>query len=237
MRRNVGIGAIRKQRLAQEKLTQKGNEIAELQVQQVSQQMDVFKKSLEEFAMKYKNEIKKNPEFRARFQVMCSKIGVDPLASSKGFWAQLLGVGDFYYELGVQIVEVCLATRPINGGIITMEDLVARLGKSSGKTRKDVQPDDVSRAIGKLAVLGDGFKIVKAGKQSLVQSVPGELTMDHTTALDVASQSGGSLTISSLEKMGWPELRINQTIDSLMDQGMIWIDEVDSSYWVPALFH
>ena len=39
---------------------------------------------------------------------MCSKIGVDPLASSKGFWAQLLGVGDFYYELGVQIVEVTL---------------------------------------------------------------------------------------------------------------------------------
>ena len=36
-----------------------------------------------------------------------------------------------------------------------MEDLVARLGKSSGKTRKDVQPDDVSRAIGKLAVLGN----------------------------------------------------------------------------------
>ena len=35
-----------------------------------------------------------------------------------------------------------------------MEDLVVRLGKSSGKTRKDVQPDDVTRAIGKLAVLG-----------------------------------------------------------------------------------
>ncbi|KAL5266029.1 hypothetical protein ACHWQZ_G006625 [Mnemiopsis leidyi] len=237
MRRNVGIGAINKQRLAREKLAQKGNEIAELQLMQVSQQMDVFKKSLEEFAMKYKNEIKKNPEFRARFQVMCSKIGVDPLASSKGFWAQLLGVGDFYYELGVQIVEVCLATRPTNGGIITMEDLVVRLGKSSGKTRKDVQPDDVFRAIGKLAVLGDGFKIVKVGKENLVQSVPGELTMDHTTALDIANKSGGRLTISSLEQMGWPELRINQTLDNLMDQGMIWIDDVDSSYWVPALFH
>lgn len=49
---------------------------------------------------------------------------------------------------------MCLATRPTNGGIITMEDLVVRLGKSSGKTRKDVQPDDVFRAIGKLAVLG-----------------------------------------------------------------------------------
>jgi hypothetical protein len=29
--------------------------------------------------------------------------GVDPLASNKGFWAQLLGVGDFYYELAVQV--------------------------------------------------------------------------------------------------------------------------------------
>ena len=34
---------------------------------------------------------------------MCSNIGVDPLASNKGVWAQLLGFGDFYYELGVQV--------------------------------------------------------------------------------------------------------------------------------------
>ena len=26
--------------------------------------------------------------------------GVDPLASNKGFWNDLLGVGDYYYELG-----------------------------------------------------------------------------------------------------------------------------------------
>jgi len=36
--------------------------------------------------------------------------------ASKGFWAEMLGVGDFYYELGVQIVEVCLATSHRNGG-------------------------------------------------------------------------------------------------------------------------
>jgi EAP30/Vps36 family len=33
---------------------------------------------------------------------MCS---VDPLASKKGFWSEVLGVGDFYYELSVQITE------------------------------------------------------------------------------------------------------------------------------------
>ena len=40
---------------------------------------------------------------------MCASIGVDPLASSKGFWSEMLGFGDFYYELSVQIVEVCMA--------------------------------------------------------------------------------------------------------------------------------
>lgn len=45
---------------------------------------------------------------------------VDPLASNKGFWAEVLGVGDFYYELAVQIVEICLATRSENGGLMTL---------------------------------------------------------------------------------------------------------------------
>lgn len=36
--------------------------------------------------------------------------------ASKGFWAEMLGVGDFYYELGVQIIEICLATSHRNGG-------------------------------------------------------------------------------------------------------------------------
>ena len=31
--------------------------------------------------------------------------------ANKGFWSELLGLGDFYYELGVQIVDVCMATR------------------------------------------------------------------------------------------------------------------------------
>lgn len=229
------MGAINKKKLEQAKLTQKGNEIADLQIQQVSAQMEQFQRSLEEFATKYKSEIKRNPEFRARFQEMCSKIGVDPLASSKGFWAQLLGVGDFYYELGVQIVEVCLATRQYNGGIITMEALCASLAKSSG--RKDVQSDDIVRAIAKLAVLGDGFCVVKVGKKQMIQSVPGELSLDHTTALEAASGAGGCLTIGSLEQLGWSELRIHCAVDKLMEQGMVWVDEVDTTYWVPALFH
>lgn len=28
-----------------------------------------------------------------------------------------MGFGDFYYELGIQVVEICLATNHVNGGI------------------------------------------------------------------------------------------------------------------------
>lgn len=36
---------------------------------------------------------------------MCKQIGVDPLSSNKGFWVDVLGVGDFYYELAVSTLS------------------------------------------------------------------------------------------------------------------------------------
>jgi len=42
-------------------------------------------------------------------------------------WSELLGFGDFYYELGVQAVEACMAERPLNGGLMEIEELVVRV--------------------------------------------------------------------------------------------------------------
>ena len=43
---------------------------------------------------------------------MCANVGVDPLSSNKGMWTQLLGFGDFYYELGVQVGQGRMACYP-----------------------------------------------------------------------------------------------------------------------------
>ena len=45
---------------------------------------------------------------------------------------------------------------------------------------------DVLMAIKKLKTLGNGFTLIPVGDSYLVQSVPGELTMDHTTVLQQA---------------------------------------------------
>ena len=68
-----------------------------------------------------------DPEFRRQFQIMTQKVGVDPLASNKGFWGEILGVGDFYYDVAVQIVDICMQTRDQNGGLIDILELGARL--------------------------------------------------------------------------------------------------------------
>ena len=66
---------------------------------------------------------------------MCASIGVDPLASSKGFWSEMLGFGDFYYELGVQIIEVCMATSHKTGGLMELGELRERLIRSRGGSK------------------------------------------------------------------------------------------------------
>ena len=47
--------------------------------------------------------------------------------------------------------------------------------------------DDILMAVRKLKALGNGFMVIPIGNgKHLVQSVPGELTMDHTTLLQQA---------------------------------------------------
>jgi ESCRT-II complex subunit VPS22 len=101
-------------------------------------QLEVFKKSLEEFAHKHQKDIKKNPMLRGHFQKMCSSIGVDPLVSSKGFWADMLGVGDFYYELGIQIVESCLVVQEQTGGLTDLDILKKRIARLRTRTAAEV---------------------------------------------------------------------------------------------------
>lgn len=93
----------------------------ELKATSLASAMETVEKlevKLAEFAKKHKNAIQHDPEFRAKFLDMCAPLGVDPLSAEKGFWGNLLGIGEFYFELSVKVAEVCLASRSRNGGII-----------------------------------------------------------------------------------------------------------------------
>jgi ESCRT-II complex subunit VPS22 len=48
----------------------------------MKRQMETFKSHLQQFAVKYQKDIRQDPRFRSQFQQMCTRIGVDPLAST-----------------------------------------------------------------------------------------------------------------------------------------------------------
>lgn len=74
MRRRAGIGAIQKKKLEGERYKDKGTELAENQLSEMSRQLDTFRTHLEQFAMEHKQDIKKDPHFRKHFQVVTGQV-------------------------------------------------------------------------------------------------------------------------------------------------------------------
>lgn len=99
----------------------------------------------------------------------------------------------------------------------------------------------------------------------MVQSVPGELSLQETSVLSTAASQGqGFVTIEMLiEKLGWArgvlkdpkkqiftyfffsllmkrwtEFRAKQAIDKIIGDGLAWVDSQGDtkSYWFPSLF-
>ncbi|XP_055700110.1 vacuolar-sorting protein SNF8 [Phlebotomus papatasi] len=240
MRRRAGIGAIQKQKLEAEKYKDKGFEIQETQFEEMSRQMEVFRTNLEEFAMKHRSEIKKNAQFRRQFQEMCATIGVDPLVSGKGFWS-ILGMGDFYYELAIQVIEVCLAANDDTGGLIELDDLKKRLNASRGANKQSITKDDILTATKKLKIFGNGFKVLPVGPSKyMIQSVPGELSLDTTAVLNIAAaEKEGCVTlVMIISKLDWTEFRAKQVMDKIIGDGLVWIDLQGDTpcYYFPSLF-
>ena len=188
-----------------------------------------------------------DPEFRRDFQTLCQNIGVDPLASSKGFWADLLGLNDFYYELGVQVVDVCLSTRASNGGLIAMSTLLRRLRATRVSTARAVSAHDVATAIRKLRRLGGGFELVERETETFVRSVPSELSVEQSRLLDLGKENEGRVTIAlATARTGWSRDFAENALDVLMREGTVWIDRGDvddegtdaaaPSYWFPSMW-
>ncbi|RKP21016.1 EAP30 family protein [Rozella allomycis CSF55] len=241
MRRGVGIAGLQRQQQIQDQFREKGDEIMASSLQQVERQLQTFKANLEEFAKKHNHEIKKDPVFRAQFHKMCSALGVDPLSSSKGFWSELLGFGDFYYEIAIQLIELCIKERGKTGGLLDLEEVLKQFAKIR-KSSQSISEDDIQRALNTLKPLGCAYSIVEIGKRKMIKCIPKELNQD-TLLILIHVEESQQCTFSKqdiINKLKWSSNRIDLAVDSLLSQGMIWIDDQHDPnytlYWIPSLW-
>ncbi|KAF2865957.1 EAP30/Vps36 family-domain-containing protein [Massariosphaeria phaeospora] len=261
-RRTPGLSSLNTSRLQNHHYTTHGATLRTQNAQSLETQLSVFQSLLHNFALTHSKDIRANPAFRAEFARMCSALNIDFLASSyhrdsnssgsssggkaasgggwgQSIWAQLLGgsVNDFYFNLGVLIVEECRATRSENGGLISVADLRARIQRGRGiGGGLEVSDDDIKRAVESLSPLGSCFTIMKIGHRSLIRSVPKELNVDQSTVLE-AVQVLGYVTISMLQlNLGWERPRAHAVIEDLMADSLVWIDTQagENEYWSPA---
>jgi len=113
--------------------------------------------------------------------------------------------------------------------------------KTRGKYGQDISVEDIQTAINKLKLLGTGIQIHGTGDHQIVQSVPGELNMDHTAVLDFAQKNKAKVSVAQVMKsLSWQRERATRVLDHLVREGMVWIDVPAPNkqvlYWFPVFF-
>ena len=144
-RRGVGLSAFQNRDSLSESYATHGASLRSTHLNSFQTQLSVFQSLLHNFALQHADTIKSNPTFRAEFARMCNAIGVDPLAGSnvkgksakggaKSWWAQMLGgdVNDFYFEVAVRVVEVCINSWGYKGVLWGLEVCRKRVGRGRG---------------------------------------------------------------------------------------------------------
>ncbi|KAJ6623399.1 EAP30/Vps36 family-domain-containing protein [Mycena sp. CBHHK59/15] len=242
-RGGVGLAAFDRQEQSKRSFADLSTQLSQSQVDHLHSQLNQFRTALAHFARTRRDSIRRDPAFRHAFQQMCSSIGVDPLAGPRkgGWWAEMLGLGDWQYELGVQIVDVCVSTRERNGGLIEMDELLRLVSKLRGVSGGEITEDDIARSIKTLQPLGVGYQVISvADGRKMVRSVVKELDEDQAVVLAIAQQEGGRIVEDILvARKGWTRGRARAALENmLLRDGLCWLDEQDEecgrAYWVTS---
>jgi len=241
-RRGVGIAAFERQEQSNRSFAELSSALSKSQIDHLHAQLAQFRAALANFASTHRDSIKNDPAFRHSFRQMCFSIGVDPLAGPRkgGWWAELLGLGDWQYELGVQIVDICVSTRERNGGMIEISELIRLITKLRGVNPDAITENDITRSIATLQPLQAGYQIIDVGGRRMVRSIVKELDEDQTIVLVLAQEEGGRIVEDMLvQRKGWTRQRAQAALENmLLRDGLCWLDEQDEqygqAYWVPS---
>lgn len=265
MRRGAGLSGLQRHTSTAAQYTTLSSTLTTQQLSSLRAQLDAFRTHLVAFATAHRTDIRADPKLRHEFQKMCAAIGIDPLAigaapptsaagggkwlsAAKGIVGDILGMSDWQHELAVQIVDVCASTRDLNGGMIAMHDLIARVQSLRTVTQDaaavTITPEDVIRSVKLLKPLNAGYEIhtIPPSREPYIRSVPSELDTDTITLLGLASSAHGHLGEPVvIRATGWTDTRTRAAFEKMVVRdGVAWVDEQVAvqgggmEIWIPS---
>jgi ESCRT-II complex subunit VPS22 len=204
---------------------QKLEELKEAKTETMKVALDKLKDELIDFTRNNQKKILQDPLFRLDFHCLCAQCNIDPISSGKNVFS-CFGVGKFYYELSIQVVDICYSTRNQNGGIIPMTEL-QRLLENMRQHKDKITVNDIMRAITKIKILNSGYSVFKVGNQIVVKSVPTAFNEDNKLLIELAQIMNGHFGKSDIIKRYlWDEDRITRALDNMLKEGYIYFSYI-----------
>ncbi|ODV60438.1 ESCRT-II subunit protein SNF8 [Ascoidea rubescens DSM 1968] len=255
MNRKLGLASFQNN---EDEFSKISSQLIQQQSNLLSDQLKLFQENLINFAKKYNNEIKNNPDFSRNFYKLCLSIGVDPLAASisvktttttntnthqkKNLWSNLIlndNDEEFYNELSVKIIEICRQTSNLNGGLISIKNLLNYLNDPSNPNKiENLVENDIIISINKIKILNPNFKIINNGNENLISSLSIELNSDQNQILVICKIIKFVTVRILMDNFKWSRLRSQQVLNSMVEKGFLWIDTQDdndqTAYWDPS---
>ncbi|EDO06457.1 hypothetical protein BBOV_II005030 [Babesia bovis T2Bo] len=235
MRRGIGASRILNARREQEQWDTLSATVESETIDAYEKLAEDFKADLYVFIEKYKGLINKDPAFRLEFLELCDIIGVDPLSNSSRI-SRAVGLKSFYVEVAVRLLEVCLKSRAINGGICEMSQVISEF-----PDRLNITENDILRAIKQCSVFGkNSIRTLCVRGVTLIVTSPFCLSNDHRACLDYMAEKRSGVTVLELsEKLECTLSQAQNLLDQFIERQVAWIDQTDDEtfYWFPCLFH
>lgn len=229
-----GIASLRSKDLS-EKYQSLGSTVSQSQRDHLLTQLQVFQAALISFKSEYASEIVQNEEVRTNFAEICIAFGIDPLVVASSITGEQNNNVERSNQLCLKMIELCTLTRPINGGIISVKDLLGMINSDTwvnNDLHLQFQQSDIVEALDHLKILGSELQLVKIGKKEYIKSIPQEINIDQSRILETADILG-YVSVSVLrDNFGWKRVRCHSAIDELVSTGILWVDIQDGKHEV-----
>lgn len=205
----------------------------------LQRQVQTFKTRLSEFASKHREDINADAELRATFTQLCADIGVDCLASSTGWWAKTLGLGDHYFSLAVRVIHACDRLCGGTAGTVPVPLLAEQLRASDRGRELSISHDDVVHAVDAVRCLGSSLRVTQINGVQHVSTTTAELSTDSTQVLALFDRAKPhpALSVQAMcAELRWETKRANAVIQALSKQGVLWWDAPTSAWWCTSMW-
>ena len=225
----MGLRRIEEKIAKEAALREKGAQVAMKELEQWIQHLKTMQKDLQKFEKKNAKELETNPAALERLMSvrrelgLPEQLGVFAAKSSPSFSEKLTGRGEFYEQLGLEVLELGKKHNADTGGIMSLGEIVLEVNRNQ-KAGYVVSPTDIVRTVNKLKEnkLIANIRQLESGMR-IVEFVDPGLSGDTEKILQVASLSPtGELSLDAFViQTKWPLERVKVAINVLRDKKIV----------------